>query len=80
VEHPRPRPTATGGSQSTVEIALHEGRKHQVRRMFEAVGHPVVRLRRIRIGPIQDESLATGHYRDLTAAELAALRRSVLSR
>ena len=59
-----------------IEIALHEGRKHQVRRMFEAVGHPVVRLRRIRIGPIGDESLTTGHYRDLTARELATLRRA----
>ena len=79
VEHPHPRTTATGGSQATLEIALHEGRKHQVRRMFEAVGHPVVRLRRIRIGPIEDGSLTTGHYRDLTPRELAALRRAVLS-
>ena len=76
VEHPQPRTSATGVSQATVEIALHEGRKHQVRRMFEAVGHPVVRLRRIRIGPIEDESLTTGHYRDLTARELATLRRA----
>ncbi len=73
---PQPRTSATGVSQATVEIALHEGRKHQVRRMFEAVGHPVVRLRRIRIGPIEDESLTTGHYRDLTARELATLRRA----
>jgi pseudouridine synthase len=78
VEHPQARTTATGGSQATVEIALHEGRKHQVRRMFEAVGHPVVRLRRIRIGPIEDDSLTTGHYRELTPRELAALRRAVL--
>jgi len=76
VERPQPRTTATGGSQATIEIALHEGRKHQVRRMFEAVGHPVVRLRRIRIGPIEDDSLTTGHYRDLTPRELAALRRA----
>jgi len=76
VRHPQPRTTATGGSQATLEIALHEGRKHQVRRMLEAVGHPVVRLRRIRIGPIEDESLTTGHYRDLTAPELTRLRRA----
>ena len=73
---PEPRTSATGVSQAMIEIALHEGRKHQVRRMFEAVGHPVVRLRRIRIGPIGDESLTTGHYRDLTARELATLRRA----
>jgi 23S rRNA pseudouridine2605 synthase len=76
VGRPEPRTSATGVSQAMIEIALHEGRKHQVRRMFEAVGHPVVRLRRIRIGPIGDESLTTGHYRDLTARELATLRRA----
>jgi 23S rRNA pseudouridine2605 synthase len=70
------RAPSTSTPQSTVEIALHEGRQRQVRNMFDAVGHPVVRLRRIRIGPISDETLTTGHYRELTAAELTRLRRA----
>jgi 23S rRNA pseudouridine2605 synthase len=63
-------------SQSIVEIALHEGRQRQVRKMFDAVGHPVVRLRRIRIGPIADEKLTTGHYRELTRPEVEKLKRA----
>jgi pseudouridine synthase len=70
------RPSAGEGSQAIVEIALHEGRQRQVRNMFDAVGHPVIRLRRIRIGPIADERLTTGHYRELTSSELAKLRRA----
>lgn len=62
--------------QSTVEIALHEGRQRQVRRMFDAVGHPVVRLRRIRIGPIEDQSLQPGRSRPLTRQEIEMLKRA----
>ncbi len=64
-------------NQAIVEIALHEGRRRQVRQMFETVGHPVIRLRRIRIGPIADENLTTGYWRELTPAEIARLRRMV---
>jgi 23S rRNA pseudouridine2605 synthase len=71
-----PRSSGSGGPQAIVEISLHEGRQRQVRRMFEAVGHPVVRLRRIRIGPIADASLTTGHFRELTPQELTRLRRA----
>ena len=60
--------------QSIVAITLHEGRTRQVRRMCEAVGHPVTDLRRVRIGPIADERLKLGTYRALTAREVAALR------
>jgi pseudouridine synthase len=67
-------PPTPSGSQAIVEIGLHEGRQRQVRNMFDAVGHPVIRLRRIRIGPIADEALTTGHYRELTAQELRKLR------
>jgi 23S rRNA pseudouridine2605 synthase len=63
--------------QSVVEIALHEGRQRQVRNMFEAVAHPVIRLRRVRLGPIADENLTTGYWRELTPAEVARLRRAV---
>ena len=65
---------APGGPQTIVEIALHEGRQRQVRRMFEAVGHPVVRLRRVRIGPIEDAALKVGRWRDLSPAEIARLK------
>jgi pseudouridine synthase len=65
-----------GGPQAIVEIAIHEGRQRQVRTMFDAVGHPVVRLRRIAIGPISDDALPPGHYRELTMTELARLQRA----
>jgi 23S rRNA pseudouridine2605 synthase len=71
VTHVRDTP---GGPQGIIEIAIHEGRQRQVRKMFDAIGHPVVRLRRIAIGPIRDEEMPTGHYRELTGRELAALR------
>ena len=66
---------APGGPQAIIEIAIHEGRQRQVRKMFDAVGHPVVRLKRVAIGPISDEALPTGHYRELTREELARLQR-----
>ncbi len=56
-----------------LRIAIHEGRNRQVRRMCEAVGHPVVRLVRVRIGPLRDGSLAPGEWRELTSDELRTL-------
>jgi 23S rRNA pseudouridine2605 synthase len=70
------RPSTPSGPQAVLLLTIHEGRHRQVRKMLEAVGHPVVRLRRVRIGPISDETLRTGHYRDLTSAEIAALKRA----
>jgi pseudouridine synthase len=64
------------GGQSVVAITLHEGRTRQVRRMCEAVGHPVVRLCRVRIGPIADPDLTAGTVRPLTRQEVAALKRA----
>jgi 23S rRNA pseudouridine2605 synthase len=61
---------------SRVELTLHEGRKHQVRRMLEAVGHPVRRLHRSRYAGITVAGLEPGRWRELSAAELAALRRA----
>ena len=58
-----------------VEITIHEGRKRQVRRMCEAVGHPVVALERVRFGPLWLGKLEEGRYRRLTAAEIDKLRR-----
>jgi 23S rRNA pseudouridine2605 synthase len=56
-----------------VEIALHEGRKHIVRRMLEHVGHPVSRLIRTKVGPVSLGDLKPGRWRHLTRSELAAL-------
>jgi len=57
-----------------LEITIHEGRKRQVRRMCEAVGHPVRRLVRVRFGPLELGSLRTGGVRELTPDEVNALR------
>jgi 23S rRNA pseudouridine2605 synthase len=56
-----------------LRITVHEGRNRQVRRMCEAVGHPVRRLVRVRIGPLADHSLAPGAWRPLTLDEVRAL-------
>jgi pseudouridine synthase len=64
------------GGHAVLSITVHEGRTHQVRRMCEAIGHPVMRLRRIRIGPISDPTLRSGESRDLSAAEVTRLRRA----
>jgi 23S rRNA pseudouridine2605 synthase len=57
-----------------LEITLREGRKRQVRRMCEAVGHRVVELRRIAFGPLRLGDLGDGRHRRLTAAEIERLR------
>src|SRR3954453_4536735 len=62
-------------SPGVLRITIHEGRNRQVRRMCEAVGHPVPRLVRTRIGPLQDRRLKPGTWRHLTPAELIALAR-----
>jgi 23S rRNA pseudouridine2605 synthase len=61
----------------TVRLTIHEGRNRQVRRMCDAVGHPVRRLVRVRIGPVVDRRLPPGAWRVLTQAELRALERAV---
>jgi 23S rRNA pseudouridine2605 synthase len=58
-----------------LELVLHEGRKRQVRRMCEVVGHPVRRLHRREYAGLTLEDLAPGEWRELTAAEVRALRR-----
>jgi pseudouridine synthase len=58
----------------TVIIAVQEGRHRQVRKMCEAVGHPVTHLRRVAFGPIRDTKLKPGQWRDLTEAEVGRLR------
>jgi 23S rRNA pseudouridine2605 synthase len=79
------RPTATArvwtlrqeGADTWLAVELHEGRNRQVRRMLEAVGHSVRRLRRVRVGPLELGELRAGEWRPLRASELRALRRAV---
>jgi 23S rRNA pseudouridine2605 synthase len=60
-----------------VELVLHEGRKHVVRRLLDAVGHPVQRLVRTDIGPIALGELRPGRTRSLTRGEVGVLYREV---
>ncbi len=59
-----------------IRLTIHEGRNRQVRRMLEAVGHPVLELVRTRIGPITDPSLRLGEWRELGPSEVRALAES----
>jgi 23S rRNA pseudouridine2605 synthase len=58
---------------SWVELTLHEGKHHEVRRLLEAVGHPVSKLRRVSVGPVSVKGLEPGEYRSLTPQEVAGL-------
>lgn len=62
------------GQETVLQLTIHEGRNRQVRRMIEAVGHPVFLLRRVRFGPLQLGGLARGKWRELTDEEIEALR------
>jgi len=66
-----------GGRNPWLEVSVVEGRKHQVRRMLEAVGHPVLRLKRIRYAGLALEDLRPGRLRHLRGEEVARLRRAV---
>ncbi len=63
-----------GNDDAVMEITVREGRNRQVRRMCEAIGHPVTRLARVAIGPLRDTRLKPGQWRELTAAELRRLQ------
>lgn len=60
-------------SNAWFEVVLHEGRNQQIRRMFDAIGHSVLKLRRVRIGFLKDERLAPKQWRILTPAEVSRL-------
>jgi pseudouridine synthase len=62
------------GTNAWFQVILHEGRNQQIRRMFDAIGHSVLKLRRTRIGDLQDERLPVGAYRLLSPAEVARLK------
>ena len=64
---------ASRSGPGVLKITIHEGRNRQVRRMCDAIGHPVRRLVRVRIGPLADRSLKPGTWRPLTTDEVRAL-------
>ncbi|HKY23037.1 MAG TPA: pseudouridine synthase [Vicinamibacterales bacterium] len=64
----------TDGDTSVLRVTIHEGRTRQVRKMCDAIGHPVRTLKRVRIGPIVDKSLRLGTYRELTGEEVRRLK------
>jgi 23S rRNA pseudouridine2605 synthase len=68
------------GGDAILSMVIYEGRNRQVRRMCEAIGHPVSRLKRVRIGPITDDHIRPGEFRDLSEEEVAALRREASGR
>ena len=68
---------ASQPSPGVLRITIHEGRNRQVRRMCEAIGHPVQRLVRVRVGPLRDPKLPPGSWRPLTPAEVKHLIESV---
>jgi 23S rRNA pseudouridine2605 synthase len=65
---------------SWLEITIQEGRKHQVKRMLESIGHPVIKLVRVRMGPLSLGDLGSGEFRFLTDPEANALRQLVEQR
>ena len=71
-------PTAPAGAHrlgpSRIELSIHEGRKHQVKRMLEAVGHPVTQLHRGRYADLTTQGLEPGQWRELTEEEVGSLR------
>jgi 23S rRNA pseudouridine2605 synthase len=77
---PRPvedEPGERGRPHAMLRLTIREGRNRQVRKMCEAIGHPVSRLQRVAFGPINDRRLKPGQWRELTAEEVERLRRAV---
>lgn len=63
------------GENPWYKVTLHQGRNQQIRRMFQSAGHPVEKLRRVRIGFLEDEKLKTGQWRFLTEHEVQRFKR-----
>jgi 23S rRNA pseudouridine2605 synthase len=69
-------PRGREAEHGTLVLTIREGRNRQVRKMCDAIGHPVSRLRRVAIGPIKDSTLKLGRWRELTGQEVERLRRA----
>lgn len=67
----------SGAGSAWLKLVVHQGRYHEIRRLCDGIGHPVLRLRRVRIGPLVLGKLAKGCWRRLTPVELAGIRRAV---
>jgi 23S rRNA pseudouridine2605 synthase len=63
------------GDNPWYEITLHQGRNQQIRRMFQSIGHPIEKLRRVRIGFLEDDKLQPGQWRFMTEAEVGQFQR-----
>ena len=70
------KPIRRGADEATIVLTIREGRNRQVRKMCDAIGHPVSQLRRVAIGPIRDGRLKPGTWRDLRGDEVALLRKA----
>jgi len=71
------RPMRNGPDGTIMKVVIHEGRNRVVRRMFDEIGYPVLRLQRTRIGPLQIGSIPRGAWRELTPGELEQIRQAV---
>ena len=71
----RSRRTREEESNSWFRVVLREGRNHEVRKLFDTVGHSVLKLKRTAVGPIRDEKLGPGEWRDLDPSEVRAILR-----
>ena len=67
------------GAKARLIITVREGRNRQVRKMCDAIGHPVAQLKRVAIGPIRDATLKLGHWREMMPAEVERLKRSAVT-
>ena len=70
------KPRGRDAHEATLVLTIHEGRNRQVRKMCDAIGHPVTQLRRVAIGPIRDGKLKVGAWRELTGEEVEHLRKA----
>jgi pseudouridine synthase len=77
IEGRRTEPADVSWNHGVLVVAVREGRNRQVRKMCEAIGHPVDRLKRVAIGPLRESRLKPGQWRDLRADEVERLRMAV---
>jgi 23S rRNA pseudouridine2605 synthase len=77
VVYPEVGVTKREPEKTVLEITVHEGRYHLIKRLMEQVGHPVMKLKRIAFGPLRLEGLPRGKFREITGRELSALRAGV---